>query len=135
MNDIKCVFVIDEALPTGLAVNAAAVLAVTIGQRFGHIVGPDVVDASDQAHTGLTQITLPVLKASNDTIRTIRQEAAQADVFLVDLTDCAQSARNYDDYQQAMALRGGDDLSYRGIALYGSQQTVKRLTKKLPLFS
>lgn len=41
----RCVIVLDEALPPGLAANAAAVLALSIGGLFPQVPGHDLVDA------------------------------------------------------------------------------------------
>ncbi len=46
----KCVLVIDSELPIGLIANTAAILGITLGHKFGHIVGEDVSDASNQSH-------------------------------------------------------------------------------------
>src|SRR5918992_2780684 len=40
----RCVIVVDEDLPAGLAANAAAVLALTLGAREPELVGADFVD-------------------------------------------------------------------------------------------
>ena len=46
----RCVIVVDESLPAGLAANAAAVLALTLGAREPDLVGADFVDADAQPH-------------------------------------------------------------------------------------
>ena len=46
----RCVIVIDEALPPGLAANAAAVLALTLGREEPALVGAGFVDADEGAH-------------------------------------------------------------------------------------
>jgi hypothetical protein len=130
----KCVMVIAEGLPPGLAVNAAAVLAVTIGRSFPSVVGPDVVDGSGQKHAGLISITLPILKAQGDVIRQIRMRAGQINgLIIVDLTEPAQTARTYEDYLAQIAKIPAEELEYRGIALYGSKGIVNKLTGNLPL--
>ena len=55
----RCVIVVDESLPAGLAANAAAVLALTLGAREPDLVGADFVDADAQPHPGLIPIGLP----------------------------------------------------------------------------
>ena len=51
----KCAIVIDEALPTGLAMNAAAVLALSIGDAYGEAaLCPDVKDLDVQVHYAIT---------------------------------------------------------------------------------
>src|SRR3954470_22743403 len=59
----RCVIVVDADLPPGLAANAAAVLALTLGAREPALAGADLVDADGREHPGLIPIGLPVLKA------------------------------------------------------------------------
>ena len=42
----RCVIVLDRDLPIGRAANAAAVIALTIGQRHPALVGDPFLDAS-----------------------------------------------------------------------------------------
>lgn len=130
----KCVMVIAEELPPGLAVNAAAVLAVTLGHSLPSVVGPDAVDASGQTHAGLISITLPILKAQAAVIRKIKMRAEQTSgLLVVDLTEPAQTARTYDDYLAQIAAAPAEELEYRGLALYGPKGLVNKLTGNLPL--
>ena len=59
----RCVIVVDEDLAPGLAANAAAVLALTLGATVDGLVGPDLVDADGDVHPGLFAAGLPVLGA------------------------------------------------------------------------
>lgn len=134
MPTLKCVLVIDETLPIGLATNTATVLALTLGRRIETIVGPDVVDASKQVHTGITWLPIPILKAQADSIKAIRQQAAaNEDLFVVDVSQIAQRERNYQSYTQKIADMSADELAYLGIALYGEKKVINRLTGNLPL--
>ena len=56
--------VVDADLAPGLAGNAAAVLAVTLGATVDGLVGPDLVDADGDVHPGLFSAGLPVLGAT-----------------------------------------------------------------------
>ena len=131
---LKCVLVIDEALPIGLAANTATVLSITLGRRIETIVGPDVIDASEQVHTGITWLPIPILKAQADSIKAIRQQAAiNEGLLVVDVSHIAQRERNYQSYTQKIAGFSADELSYLGIALYGDKKVINRLTGNLPL--
>ena len=59
-----CVIVIDEALPAGVAANAAAIIGITLGRRFPEAVGADVTDGGGIMHSGIIQIPVPVLKGA-----------------------------------------------------------------------
>ena len=130
----KCVMVLDGELPAGLAVNAAAVLATTIGYRVESIVGPDVADRSGDQHVGLVTIPIPVLKAEAEALRSIRFEATGVEgMLVVDLTDVAQASKTYGEYEQKMAAAAPENLRYLGVILYGDKKPVNKLTGGLPL--
>ena len=40
----KCVIIVDEDAPAGIAANTAAILGITLGVRMPDIVGEDNVD-------------------------------------------------------------------------------------------
>ena len=132
---VKCVMVISESLPVGLAVNAAGVLAATLGRRVESLVGEDVVDGSGEKHAGLVRIPIPVLKADEEAIKSVRTRAVGLEglLLVVDLTETAQSSKTYEEYEERMARAQGDGLGYLGVALYGEKRSVNKLTGNLPL--
>jgi hypothetical protein len=133
-NAAKCVMVIDEALPLGLAVNTATVLAITLGHRIASLVGPDVVDGSAHVHAGITTLPIPILKAQGAVIKAIRQQAAGTkNLFVVDFSHIAQRAKTYQDYTQQMAAQTSPHIEYLGVALYGEKKAINKLTGNLPL--
>lgn len=133
-NAEKCVVVLDGALGVGLAVNAAAVLAVTLGHKVGSIVGPDVTDGSGGTHAGLVDVPIPVLKADAKTVEGIRSRADAADgLLVVGFTDVAQVSKTYEEYTEKMAASSPEELGYLGVALYGDRKLVNKLTGSLPL--
>lgn len=133
-NATKCVVVIDEALPLGLAVNTATVLALTLGHRIEVLVGPDVIDGSAHVHAGITTLPIPILKAQGAVIKTIRQQATvKNNLFVVDFSDIAQRSKTYQDYTQQMAAQTSPHIEYLGVALYGEKKVINKLTGNLPL--
>jgi len=78
----KCVLIIDEQLPAGLAVNTGVVLAFTLGSRLAALIGPDVLDGSGQIHPGITTLPFPILKARADQIKAIRLRAGEMESLL-----------------------------------------------------
>ncbi|MFI7123819.1 DUF2000 domain-containing protein [Amycolatopsis sp. NPDC049868] len=131
----KVAIVVDEGLPSGLAANTAAVLALSIGRQVETIIGPAVKDGDGSAHAGITTIPIPILTASADKVREIRTAAQATDVELlvVDFTDCAQKTRNYDDYSSLLEAATDSEINYLGVALHGPKKAVQRLTGSLPL--
>ncbi|RSM53538.1 DUF2000 domain-containing protein [Amycolatopsis sp. WAC 01376] len=131
----KVAIVVDEGLPSGLAANTAAVLALSIGRQVETIIGPVIKDGDGSAHAGITTIPIPILTAAADKVREIRNDACTRDVELlvVDFTDCAQKTRNYADYGTLLEAATGSEINYLGVALYGPKKAVQRLTGSLPL--
>jgi len=129
----RCVIVIDESLPPGLAANAAAVLALTLGAREPALVGADLIDADDGVHPGLFPSGLPVLKAPRATLADMRAKAAGNGVGLIDLPSFGQQTHDYDEFRAAVARTPAADLEYLGLVVYGPRRAVGRLTGNLPL--
>lgn len=132
----KCVLVLHEALPLGVAANTAAILGVTLGNQCPHIAGPAVADAEGCEHLGIVQIPIPVLRASGERLLQLRQALYQqeyGDLTVVDFQDLAQSCHTYDQYILRMAGTPGSALHYFGLALCGDKRKVNRLTGSLPL--
>ncbi len=129
----RCVIVVDESLPAGLAANAAAVLALTLGAREPGLVGADFVDADAQPHPGLIPIGLPVLRAPRAELVEIRRLAALDGVSVVDFPVFGQQTTDYDEFRGMVAATPAAELSYLGVALSGSGRAVRRLTGRMAL--
>lgn len=132
---VKVAVVVDSALPSGLAANTAAVLALTLGRRIETIIGPDVKDADGNIHIGITTIPIPILVSDSEKIRAIRSAAIDSggEIMLIDFTDCAQRTRTYDEYTRLLGDTTDSNIQYIGIALYGPPKLVNKLTGSLPL--
>jgi hypothetical protein len=132
----KCTIVIDDALPTGLAMNAAAVLALSLGDVYGEsALGPDVKDRDGRVHPAIIEVPLPILKADTQALHGILTKAlAEPDVFVVDFTAAAQAARDYGDYIRSMETTGAEEHVYVGVALVGKKKAVQKLSGSLPLY-
>ncbi len=133
--DVKCVMVLADDLSAGLAVNAAGVLAVTLGHKLPGLLPPDALDASGEAHAGLINVPLPVLVADRDTMKTLRARAAEQEgMTVVGFSDVAQHARTYEAYISALAATPAEALGYLGLILYGPRKTLNKLIGNLPLY-
>lgn len=132
----KSVLIVDEELPIGLIANTAAILGMTLGKRIPDLVGGDVSDADKHDHLGIIKIPLPILKASADKVRELRNQLYTpdfADLTVVDFSDLAQSCKLYEDYVQQMKNTKADALYYWGIAIVGNKKKVNKLTGSMPL--
>jgi len=132
---VKAVMIIADDLPAGLAINTAAVLGATLGNKLAYMIGEDIPDASHQQHAGLTWIPLPMLKATREEVQRIYAAAKQQDDLLViGFSEPAQAARTYDSYKAALETLAAEEIKYSGIAVYGDKAMVTGLTKKLSLY-
>ena len=128
----KCVLVIEDTMPRGLA----AILGITLGRRRPDLVGEDAADATGARHPGIIRTPVPVLSGGPEIFQTLRRRLGEpefSDVAAVDFTDLAQSCRTYGEFIEKMARTGPEDLGYLGLALLGPRHQVDRLTGSLPL--
>src|SRR3712207_3431053 len=103
---MKAILIIDDSLLPGVAANAAAILALTLGCRVPELLGDDVRDASGEVHAGITRLPIPVIGASAATIRLIRRSLRSPeyrDEIVVGFTRTAQACRSYEEYAAKMA--------------------------------
>jgi hypothetical protein len=133
---MKCVMVLANDLPTGMAVNAAGVLAVTLGHKVPSLLPEDATDASGAVHAGLINVPLPILVADRGTIRALRERALGegADITVVGFSDVAQQARTYEAYVTTLAQTPSEQLGYIVLALYGPKKLLNKLVGNLPLY-
>lgn len=132
----KCVIVLNENLPAGLAANSAAILGLTLGHKVPELVGRDTVDGAGRVHLGIINLTLPILKSDADSLRTLRDRLygpEYAELTVVDFSDTAQHCKDYEDYVLRAAALPPESHCYYGLALHGPQKMVNRLTGGLPL--
>lgn len=132
----KCVLVMDEALPVGIIANAAGIMGVTLGKHIPEEVGPDVLDKSGNEHLGIIQIPIPILKASKEKLKLIREQLYQpdfSDLIAVDFSDVAQSCNTYADYIEKASSVEENQMTYLGIGICGTGKLVNKLTGSLPL--
>ncbi|MFD3523625.1 DUF2000 domain-containing protein [Streptomyces sp. NPDC058653] len=131
---LKWVVVIDESLPAGRAVNAAACMAAAVGRALPHLLGGDGRDASGRLHPGLPWAGCSVLAADAATLHALREKAsAKDDVFVVDMPEPAQTSRIYDEYLDLLAGTGHEDLIYLAVGLVGPRNRIGKLVGGLPL--
>jgi hypothetical protein len=129
----RCVIVVDADLAPGLAANAAAVLAVTLGATVAGLAGPDLVDADGEVHPGLFEKGLPVLGAERRALPGLRAQALDAGLGVIDIPAVGQQTNDYDDVRAHVARTATADLEYLGLALHGSRRAVSRVTGTLRL--
>jgi hypothetical protein len=130
-NGTRCVVVVDEALAPGLAANAAAVLAMTLGTKVPALVGDAFVDGAGDEHPGLITTGLPVLRAAADELPALRAKALAAEVGVVGFPRSGQTTTDYEHFRALVSQTESPE--YLGLAFYGDGKTLRRLTGSLGL--
>lgn len=132
----KCVMVVDESLPLGLAANTAAIMGITLGRQMPEVVGEDVTDRSGNVHLGIIEFPVPILRGSPEKLRELRERLEQPEfqaLTVVDFSDLAQGCRTYGEFVEKMGRTSGAELRYLGVAVCGEKKKVNKLTGSMPL--
>ncbi|GHH71967.1 hypothetical protein GCM10018793_08220 [Streptomyces sulfonofaciens] len=131
---LKWVIVVDEGLPAGRVVNAAACMAAAVGKALPDLLGRAGEDADGVRHPGLPWTGCSVLAADAATVRAVRAKAAGYDeLLIVDMPEPAQTARVYDAYLAELAGTAAGDLAYCAVSLVGPRNRINRLVGGLGL--
>ena len=129
----RCVIVVDAALPVGKAANAAAVIALTVGQRHPELVGAALVDADGIAHPGLIPIGIAVLAAGREELPGIRAKGVEIGCDVVDFPVQGQETNDYQAFCDAVGKVATVDLNYLGVALIGEKKPISRIVANIGL--
>jgi uncharacterized protein DUF2000 len=127
----RTVVVIDRTLPKGLAANAAAVLALTLGVHRPGLIGPEYEDGSGSAHLGLIPTGLPVLGADAGELPGLRAAARERGLLVVDFPAPGQQTTDYDEFRSAVAATR--ELAYLAVLVSGRPKDVRAVTGQLGL--
>ena len=95
--------VVDEALAPGLAANAAAVMAMTLGTKVPALVGDEFVDGAGERHPGLIATGLPVLRAAASELPALRARAVEAELGVVGFPASGQTTTDYEAFRAMVA--------------------------------
>lgn len=134
MQEQRCVMVLNEALPPGKATNAAAVIALTLGQRHPRFVGEPLFDAEQRDYPGLIPVGIPVLAASQTEFSALRDRCVSAEVDLILFPEQGQTTTDYQAFSDAMRQIPGENWRLLGLAIVGEKKALRKLTAKLRLF-
>lgn len=129
----RCVIVVDAQLPAGRAANAAAVLALTIGQRHAALVGQSLIDASGYEHPGLIPIGIAVLAAGQDDLSIIREKGILAGCDIIDFPVQGQQTNDYAAFQNEVGRIATENLHYVGVALVGARKSISKIVSNYAL--
>lgn len=132
----KCVMVLDESLPLGVAANTAAILGITLGKELPQVVGASVTDQIGRKHLGIIEFPVPILRGSSELIRALRERLYSPDcrdVIVADFSSLAQGCRAYEEFIEKMGHTPEEELDYIGLVLCGPKKQINKLTGNMPL--
>lgn len=129
----RCVIVMDKDLPVGRSVNAAAVTALTVGERHPVLVGEPLIDGSGFAHPGLIPIGIAVLAATQDELREIRRKGLEVGCDVIDFPVEGQQTTNYQAFREAVSVIPPEEMKYVSVALVGQKKEISKIVGKLGL--
>ena len=132
----KCVIIVDENLPLGIIANTAAILGITMGMKMPDVVGNDVLDLEGNAHMGIIQFPVPILKGNIEILKKLRTKLFEpqfSELTVVDFSDLAQGCKTYNEFIGKMANTSESRLNYIGIAVCGNKKQINKLTGSMPL--
>ncbi len=133
-SDFKMIIIIDDNLPIGLKCNTAAVLSLTFGKKIDGLIDKDLTDKSGDLHHGLTNQPIPILKSTFEEIKELRKLSLKhEDLLVIDVTDVAQTAKNYKDYENKLKSKTAVELIYLGIAIAGNKKSINSIAGNLGL--
>lgn len=135
MQDPRCVMILNASLPAGKATNAAAVIALTLGQRHPALVGDTLDDAEMRPSPGLITTGIPVLAATTEQLSALREQCEQAECDLVLFPEEGQTTTDYQALSAAMRQQPRQQWRLLGLAIIGDKKALRKLTANLPLFS
>ncbi|MCD2528308.1 DUF2000 domain-containing protein [Providencia huaxiensis] len=67
----RCAIVVNQGLSNGLAMNAASVIGVSLGNKVNNIVGEDLNSTDNINYPGVIYVPLPILKSPEQYIKEI----------------------------------------------------------------
>jgi hypothetical protein len=129
----RCVIVVDASLPAGKAANAAAVLALTLGQRHPGLVGADLLDANGTAYPGLIPVGISVLTATVARLTDLHAQLVGTGIDCVVFPAAGQQTTDYAGFLAVVATQVPAGFAPVGLALAGPKKLVRKLTGDLAL--
>ncbi|MDH2068598.1 DUF2000 domain-containing protein [Pantoea sp. GD03673] len=134
MQNPRCVMILNAALPPGKATNAAAVMALTLGQRHPELVGDALTDAERRPSPGLITTGIPVLAATDEQLSVLRERCEQGEYDLVLFPEAGQSTTDYLALGAVLRQQPRQQWRLLGLAVVGDKKSLRKLTAKLALF-
>jgi hypothetical protein len=134
----RIVIVLNERIDAGRLLNAASHLALGFGASSDDSTRQalrllDYKDAAGASHANISALSLVVLKANANQLRTLKTRAMEAGLQTVDFLE-TMTGGTYTEQLERTSASTPDALNYWGILLFGSRDQLAPLTRKFSLF-
>ncbi|MFT3971494.1 MAG: DUF2000 domain-containing protein [Micropruina sp.] len=131
----KTVILVDKHLPTGLAVNAASIVASMMTTAMPDLMGPPVATADSQL-PGVVLAPLPVLASYASGLRSVWEQASnpESGLTVFPFTKLAQGCKTYQEYIEKVAASPTAELELAALGIAGPKKSVNSLTGDTPLY-
>ena len=127
----QLLIIIEKSLQNSSVTKATAALSMLLGSKEFGIATPDVIDSEGNSHSGKVLIEYPIIQTTHEDICLILESARKYDgeIDIFDLNTFACKAKTNDEYVDMMQTSPASDIRYKGIALYGDKEVVRKAVK------
>lgn len=134
----KVVIILNERVDAGRLMNACAHVALGFGasrtaDQSASLRLLDYKDAAGESHSCISALSIVVLKANANQLRTLRQKAREAGVSCIDFVS-TMTEGSFLDQLERTKWTSPDELVYFGVLLFGTHEELRPLTRKYSLF-
>lgn len=133
---MKCVMIIDPELPTGIQINTAAALGISIASAVSGLIGKKLLDRDGNMYEGITNIPIPILELKKEEIKQKYAELLQMqndELKVIAFSDVAQKSMRYKDYEERLSQTPYKQIDFLGICIYGPKKIVNKMTGNLKI--
>jgi hypothetical protein len=138
MNTHKFVITLNKTLETGVALNAAAHIALGLvnsatQEQRAAMKFIDFTDASNMVHPSISALSLIIMRATNGELHKLRDAAHAAGLHTVDFLE-TMTGDTYIEQLEKTKSKPTENLIYYGVGIFGAIEDINPLTKKLSLW-
>lgn len=138
MRDNKFVLVLNKQLPPGVALNAAAHLAVGLAssstnEQIKEMNFIDYVDKDSNIYPNISALSLIVLRGKSNEIKKIRNKCIENNIQFCSFLE-TMTGETYVEQLEKTRQKTYDEINFYGVMLFGKKEIIDPLTRKLSLW-
>ncbi len=134
----KFVIALNKSLDPGVAMNAAAHVALSLMARASQeqknaMQFIDYIDGSGQTHPTISGLSLIIMRGTNSELRALSKDAHTGGLLSADFINTMTGETYVEQLAKTQATPEAE-LIYYGVGVFGDKETLNPLTKKLSLW-